>query len=656
MSWLAKLYDTYEQALQRFADAPLEEQIMPISHTPQTAHIHVRLNGDGVFLGAEVLPEKTQIVLPATEKSAGRSSGLCAHPLADKIQYTAGDYEAFGGIKKPGFDLYLTQLKAWADSEFCKPPLQAVLRYVEKRTLVVDLVEQGVLHAQDGTLLTEWSAEGDTPALLKLLPKQQGKIDQGAALVCWSVEQLGELQSKTWLDPELQQSWIAFDAQNGGNAALCMVTGEELPASDNHPAKLRHSGDKAKLISSNDSSGYTYRGRFSSGHEASSVSFEATQKAHNALRWLLARQGHRTGDQVYLAWAISGKAVPDPAEQDWLNWMTAEPEVDHTVDLGERYANNLNHYFNGLTGPEQLEKNEQIAMIGIDSATPGRMGILYYRETVAVDFLARLKQWQLDLGWWQRVKLDDKNSGWRICAPSLYRTLDATYGDVLKSSESLKKNLVARLYPCIVEGSPIPRDIMNNAFHRAVNRVAYKSDQNWLWAQNLGVACALIRGYHKRTKIKSEQKDYEMALQEDYKSRDYLFGRLLAVANKIEQIALSIGDSKRMTTAERYMNRFVNKPSSTWLTIVSALVPYQQRIFAHYGESFERAYTLKLAQITDLFAEVEQYNSDKKLSPEFLLGFHSQMMWLEQHSPVKGQWQPKATNKTEPSSPQTESV
>ncbi|TMO83156.1 hypothetical protein, partial [Pseudoalteromonas ruthenica] len=60
--------------------------------------------------------------------------------------------------------------------------------------------------------------------------------------------------------------------------------------------------------------------------------------------------------------------------------------------------------------------------------------------------------------------------------------------------------------------------------------------------------------------------------------------------------------------------------------------------------------------ITDLFAEVEQYNTDIKLSPEFLLGFHSQMMWLELHSPVNGQWQPKATNNTEPSSPQTESV
>ncbi|WP_125717353.1 type I-C CRISPR-associated protein Cas8c/Csd1 [Pseudoalteromonas rubra] len=649
MSWLAKLYDTYEQAQQRFADAPLDEQIMPISHTPQTAHIHVRLNGEGAFLGAEVLPEKTQIVLPATEKSAGRSSGLCAHPLADKIQYTAGDYEAFGGIKKPGFDLYLTQLKAWADSEFCKPPLQAILRYVEKRTLVADLVEQGVLHAQDGVLLTEWSGEGDTPALLKLLPKQQGKIDQGAALVCWSVEQPDELQSKTWLDPELQQSWVAFDAQNGSSSDVCFVTGKKQTISKKHPAKLRYSGDMAKLISSNDDKGYTFRGRFQDGQQACSVSFEATQKAHNALRWLLRRQGYKTGEQVYLAWAVSGKSVPEPAEQDWLNWMTAMPEVDHTVDLGERYANNLNHYFSGLTGPEQLEKNEQIAMIGVDSATSGRMGILYYRETIAEDFLNQLKQWQLDLGWWQV----ETYTNWILRAPSLELAIDATFGEAFKPQDSLKRSLVNRLYPCIVEGASIPKDIMLKAFYKTSNRAGHKHEL--AWRKKLGVTCSLIKGFYKRNKIKSEQKDYEMGLQEDYRSRDYLFGRLLAVAHEIERYALYLSRAERMTTAERYMNRFTNRPNVTWLNISNALQPYQQRIFAGRGGAFESAYRRKLSEIINMF-DIDDFNSDKPLEPEFLLGFHSQLVWLEQRKVDNGNWKLKELNESEPSTPQTESV
>ena len=35
-----------------------------------------------------------------------------------------------------------------------------------------------------------------------------------------------------------------------------------------------------------------------------------TQKAHNALRWLLARQGYQNGDQAIVAWALSGQPIP----------------------------------------------------------------------------------------------------------------------------------------------------------------------------------------------------------------------------------------------------------------------------------------------------------------------------------------------------------
>ena len=87
----------------------------------------------------------------------------------------------------------------------------------------------------------------------------------------------------------------------------------------NHPAKLRHTGDKAKLVSANDSSGFTFRGRFTDpyGSQAAMVSYEVTQKAHNALRWLISRQGFRNGNQVYVSWAVSGKETPKPLESTW---------------------------------------------------------------------------------------------------------------------------------------------------------------------------------------------------------------------------------------------------------------------------------------------------------------------------------------------------
>lgn len=656
MSWLAKLYETYGQANEHSGNLTFEERIMPVSHTIQNAHIHVVLNGEGEFLRANPLNQKPllQIILPATEQSAGRSSGLSPHPLADKIQYVAGDYEKYGGIKKPGFDLYLAQLTAWAESEHSHEALRAVLAYVRKGCLVEDLVREGIMHERDGVLLTRWEDEEEAPDLFKMLPKEGGKLDQGGALVCWSVEIPGRSPAETWLNEEIQQSWIAFDSQNGGEPDICMVTGEKKPRAINHPAKLRHSGDKAKLVSANDSSGFTFRGRFTEAEQVNAVSFDVTQKAHNALRWLLSRQGYRTGDQVYLAWAVSGKKTPDPMDnfEDEFDFgfssgtepKNEAPSVDHLKDLGETYADNLNHHFAGYLGKGKLEPNEQIALIGLDSATPGRMAIIYYRETIAQEFIDTLKKWHQDLGWWQRVVIKDnddtKGKGrleWRICAPAPYKFLDAVYGDVLKSSESLKKNLMERLYPCIVEDRPLPVDIVNYAFERAINRVAYGMDKTWLWQQNLGIACSLYRGYCKRTANKRQQKDYKMGLDENEHSRSYLFGRLLAVANKIEKTALSISGEKRLTTAERYMTQFINRPARTWLSIRKALIPYQQRLYNRYP-SYDEALKIKIQNISELFDSVADFESDKKLSPAFLLGFDTQMKWLEQHKLDKGQW------------------
>ncbi len=99
MSWMATLYETYEQGM--LLDLP-GEKLMPISHTLQNAHINIVIDNDGNFKRASVL-KKTQVVLPATEKSAGRSSGEAPHPLADKIQYVAKDYPHYGGKKKAYF-------------------------------------------------------------------------------------------------------------------------------------------------------------------------------------------------------------------------------------------------------------------------------------------------------------------------------------------------------------------------------------------------------------------------------------------------------------------------------------------------------------------------------------------------------------------------
>lgn len=651
MSWMAKLYETYEAGL-LLTDLPDDKRLMPTSHTLQNAHINIVIDGEGNFKRASVL-EKTQIMLPATEASAGRSGRLPPpHPLADKLQYVAGDYLEFGGKKAHFFEEYKNLLRSWCDSElYSHPKAKAVLHYIEQGCVIQDLIRESIVFVDnDNKLLTSWVTATDnsnpTPTLFRILPKEKGELDQGSALVCWTVEIESDPNADTWKDKSLQDSWVAFDNSGDDAVGLCYVTGKTQTLSVNHPAKIRHSGDKAKLISSNDTSGYTYRGHFLEDKEACGISFDVSQKAHNALRWLISRQGYRNGDQAFVSWAVSGKPIPEPLQDSFhlfasgdFNFEEAFNEpvridaIDQGIDLGESFAHRLNKYMAGYGA--QLAPNEQIVVMGIDAATPGRMGIIYYRELLGCEFLERLEKWHQNFAWPQRHTKEIPNSSgkksitkviWPISSPAPRAIAEAAYGQRL--SDSLKKNVIERLMPCIIDGNPFPSDLMNACVRMAINRNGYKSDEQWLWEKNLGIACAVYRGYFKRHPIESQRRDYIMALDEQNHSRDYLYGRLLAVAERIEEIALIVGGENRSTTASRLMQRFADRPYSTWRNIELALRPYIQRL----QNSRAGFLTNRQNELDAIMAKFtpEDFISEKKLSGEFLLGFHCQRQKLRE--------------------------
>ena len=648
MSWMQKLYRTYESILEQGVTDD-NEPLTPVGHTIQNAHIVIVIDGQGNFQTARVMPPKTAILLPATESSENRTSGEAPHPLADKIQYVAKDYADYGGEKKAYFEGYLKQLKAWCESPFAHPKVQAVLNYVAKGRMVADLAEAGVFPLDsDGKVLNKWEAEGDAPPIFSVLPKTKGEIEFGSALVCWQVEIAGDVHSQTWTDKTIQQSWADYAASEKAEKGFCLVQGKEAVISTMHPAKLRHTGDKAKLISSNDTAGYTFRGRFATAEEAASVSADVSAKAHSALRWLISRQGIRNGDQVTVAWAISGKPVPSPmkdisSELDWAdmdNWdISAVENPDETTaqrlpenlevspewsaNIGQKAAEIIKKKLYGYR--KELKAHEQISLIMLDSATPGRMALTYYQEFLPADYFANLDAWIDDFSWYQRYSIEvpngkktDKRTQWRFVPPSPYSIAEAVYGKSL--SDTLKKQLYARLLPVIAGGTsvPIPEDLVRQSFQAACNP---NGCENWEWQRNIGVACALYKGWRARHHDLSQRRTYPMSLDTQNRSRDYLYGRLLAVAENTESYALYLAGEKRATTAERYMQRFAEHPFATWRNIELALKPYQERLRNNGKDTGAQA----IGEIMELFA-TDDFTCDDKLSGEFLLGYHCQKM------------------------------
>jgi CRISPR-associated protein Csd1 len=611
MSWIQKLYDTYERCAgaPQFANKPL----LPVSHTVQQAHIEITLDDQGNFLRAMVVP-KEETILPATEESAGRTSGEAPHPLSDKIQYCAADYPKYGGKKKSYYAGYEKQLSSWCQSKFSHPKAKAVLEYIRKGTVIADLIHEKILYlGRDRKLLRTWETDATLPPIFKNLTTKVGERDQGDALIRWRVETPGEPLTATWEDQSLAYAWAGFDASQNPTQGLCMVMGKEMLLAKSHPRRLRRSGDGAKLISSNDTVGFTFRGRFIDADQACGVGFDVTQKAHNALRWLIGRrQAYQNGDQVIVAWAVSGKSIPDPFanshELFGIETDQAEVEPPFQGDVGQAFGRRLAKLIAGYRA--ELGSTNEIVVMGLDSATPGRTAITFYRELSGSEFLERLLSWHAKVAWHQHYSKESRFIG----APSPRDIAEAAYGRRL--DDKLRKATVERLLPCIIDGQTIPRDLMESTIRRASNRAGLEP---WEWEKNLGIACALFTGYFA-------ERRYQMALEPNRTTRDYLYGRLLAIAEHIEGRALHVAGEKRETNAGKLMQRFADRPYSTWRTIELSLGPYKARLRAK-RPSFLNEMGRRLDEVIGAFQE-QDFTDERRLTGEFLLGYHCQRQAL----------------------------
>lgn len=629
MSWMQKLYETYEAcaANPAYVDPPQPVEgpevpaLMPVCHTSQQAHIRVTLDAGGNFIRAELLPPKSQFVVPATEDSASRSGPEPPpHPLCDKIQYCARDYSSDKG--KTFHEDYVKLLKDWCNSkEYSHPMAEAVLAYVTGHDLIKDLEEQGVLE--------QFRAAKSKYPQIK---------DVGGLVIVWSVLLPDKMEHNADKDKELQQAWITYDTARMQQKGFCMVKGEEAPLTDKHPRNIRRSGDGAKLISSNDKTNFTFRGRFLKPEQACSVGYEVSQKAHNALRWLIQRQGYRSGEQAVVAWAVCGAPLPNPCEEDPFNLSeedftnapasgteTAEPsgEEEHR-DVGQAFSERLKKALKGYRA--KLNDTDGISIMAMDAASPGRLSVTFYREQMFGEYLNRLQAWQEDCAWMLPVrrkdgskssKKQDKKTSWQPYAPTPGAIARAAYGSRL--DEKLQKATVERLLPCIVDGAPLPRDLVESCVRRACSRAALEP---WEWREVLAVACALYKGWRLR-KSNYKEKRFEMSLDESIASRDYLYGRLLAVAEYIERTALDAAGEDRPTNAERLMQRFADRPFETWRQIELHLSPYMQRLQNSAKAGFLIYAKREMQKIYDMMAP-EDFASKAKLSGEFLLGYHCQ--------------------------------
>lgn len=616
MSWVALLYKTYNN-LDKL-DYDEKRGLLPIGHSTQKAHVEITLDINGNFKRADFVADVigkeknlSETLIPVTEKSASRSSGSAPHPLCDKLKYIASDYFLYVGEKNEVYyNDYIKALEQWANSQYATPKVKAVYEYVKKGRIIKDLIEADIFSvSQSGKLSDKWEK-----CNIKLTVGNQAE-----AFIRFRVIGNGDV-SEIWQDRFLQEQYIKYYSQNATDKNICYVAGAILPISQNHPSKIRNSGDKAKLISANDSSGFTYRGRFENDGEAVNISYEVSQKAHNALKYLIQKQGERVGEKVFLLWGTKNEETPslNVDSEDIFGGGNFE-DLSEYSDLRAECAEKFNRAISGYG--KEVHFDTQYAMIGLDAATVGRLSIIYYREYKGIeinDLLERINTWHKTASWLHSYKFKDKKRKIFYGAPSPYDIALCTFGTerekAIQGNNQIIANTFERLLPCITDGAKIPRDIVRTLVNKCYAPEKYDNYYNWL--KVLTITCSVYKKY--LYDYESEVVDMEI----DKKSTDisYNCGRLLAVADEIERYAqYSKGSETTHTTnAMRYYNRFSRVPCNTWGIIKNKLVPYVNSL----GKKGN--YLIGLMEEISANIDVLEFEQARNLDGKMALGFDTQ--------------------------------
>lgn len=583
MGLLQKAVETYDAMADR-AGVVYEnkkEPLAPISHIMARPQIKIILDQDGNFATAQVLDKNTpKIIIPVMEESAGRTvkAAELPHPLCDYLRYLLPQNQV-------EYQHYISQLSDWTNSPFTHPKLHAVLHYVQGGTILADLSQAGI-------------------------------VAEEKAMVCWEVNGLGEkLNGPCWTDRTLMNAFTDYIAAKQANTSpvLCMVSGEmEVPAGQ-HPKGVVPINGNAKLISTNDSIGFTYRGRFDEAEQAATVSYTASQKAHNALRWLVANESVSFGGRTFLCWSPQGTQIPKvTGPMGRKGGGTVQRSVNPS-----QYQKQLREALSGWKA--DLRPSAGVVIAAFDAATTGRLAITYYNELLASDFLDRLHDWEVSCCW--------ENGPYGIQSPSLFQIVSWAFGTPRNGKaeidDRILKQQMQRLVACRINRAPFPLDVERALVERASNLQLFpemieersgktkEKIRKYPRADLLFTACAAIRKYHAKEK-------WNMALDKNCSDRSYLFGRLLAVAEAVENSTYT-NEDRRETNALRMQKAFALRPMTAWRLLEEKLEPYYKQL----KPGLQQYYRKMTQEIVDKLS-VSDSGLNQKLDDIYLLGYYHQ--------------------------------
>ena len=633
--------------------------LCPERHQLAAAHLEVVIDQNGTFKGASVIPDVESItIIPTTFDSCARTSNSAPHGLNDNLSYVASDlcdylakmdpkgegeteeeyqkrcakHEKHCAKKNEHHADYMKQLKTICAQDDAPDAFKAVLLYLSNGSkMIADLISV-------------------SPEVAEVVGITEAKQDLNlSTFIRFKV--LGLPCENTWEDKKLFDWWIKYcrhldgieigDIKNKGAFTVKSISHEIQVCCSKWPSYILGKGIALKLYSSNDKTGFTYRGRIDNPSVITRIGRSDAYRIHAAVRWLMDLYGKRIGSYYLVVY-------------NKLNRCGENLDVDPTEmrEDAERTRIEFNDTLSGKTVVKRNvseDANDAIVVFGLREVEPadggktpgkGRVALVYYGNMSKWEYAQSIKEWFGSYGWSQISPIKGGFEsytgipGVNELIRFIYGREDATQNMAYEMNSGISR-FRQELMQSMLYGDRVPDFITNQAVIKAAKPCIFKRRSNY--ERMLNIACALIA---KRRRINDMGN-----LNEDFNDRSYLFGRMTAMVQWAERSTYSAADADRASNAEKMLKNMMQAPASTWRTLYGTrFQPYLRKM-----KPASAAFYRKM--IDELVSRIDpaEFNN-RSCSNLFLLGYSAQMNWFRDRV---SQWKESkdANNDTSESEP-----
>lgn len=599
MDFFTTLLNSYEKAEEQglVDDQSQNTILLPIYHTDYkskgTDTVAVELTPTGDLISAYEMPKNQRIIFPIKTTETGNTS--TNHPLSDKLK----------NIKKNVDDnQYITDWLNYENDTDIHTFINAIQTFINQP----DFEKQLTNCIGNTDIIT------DNTYIEFAIPNFKN-------YKTYSVSNY----------KELHQSYINFvDYYNKKHYPnqyhTCIISGKEERILNIHRLLTDIGGGTGKLIciSSRDHRKEMFTGNYFGTNKdilntIAPIGQKTSDKIHLMLKYLINNANSCYSidkNNKLLIWSNStteNTTVPDSFLSILGLSSNTQAKTNETQIKPNRTTKTiLNSFYKGQNNINKT--NYYIAVIY--SYSKGRVGLKYFETIEKSQLFENLQKWTNTYQW-----IDNKFT----ITPSFFNIIkdafaqdkgpDYEHLELSKSLDTYRAQLHESLLSALLNGQPIPAHILK----RIEQNLKYpkRYPKQWRYLVNQGLALL-------------NRKDYQPMVDNSETNRSYLFGRLLAVYERIEATKYSLdeNDNARETNAQRLWTTCINRPERILKNLRDKIKPYNDYLYRKHRGMWTKLNKEESEILTLLDTHHKSPDFNKPLTVDYLFGYQAEKNFI----------------------------